>query len=138
MTGILTVTHGNFGKILAETVEFILDKTIENVLSVSVIPNEDPEILKKKIKQGIKKVKSDKGVIIFTDMFGGTPSNISYSFLDEGLIEVISGLNLPLLLKAVTIRDKSIPLDEMTSTLIEHGKKSISLASGILNGKKRE
>jgi PTS system mannose-specific IIA component len=138
MTGILTVTHGNFGKILAETVEFILDKTIENVLSVSVIPNEDPEILKKKIKQGIKKVKSDKGVIIFTDMFGGTPSNISYSFLDEGLIEVISGLNLPLLLKAVTIRDKSIPLNEMTSTLIEHGKKSISLASGILNGKKRE
>jgi len=138
MTGILTVTHGNFGKILTETVEFILDKKIENVLSVSVIPNEDPEILKKKIKQGINKVKSDKGVIIFTDMFGGTPSNISYSFLDEGQIEVISGLNLPLLLKAVTIRDKSIPLEEMTLTLIEHGKKSISLASGILNGKKRE
>ncbi|MCK5542806.1 MAG: PTS fructose transporter subunit IIA [Desulfobacterales bacterium] len=138
MTGILTVTHGNFGKILAETVEFILDKKIENVLSVSVIPNEDPEILKKKIKQGIKKVKSDKGVIIFTDMFGGTPSNISYSFLEEGVIEVISGLNLPLLLKAVTIRDKSEPLKKMTSILIEHGKKSISLASGILNGKKRE
>ena len=138
MTGILTVTHGNFGNILAETVEFILDKKIENVLSVSVIANEDPEILKKKIKQGINKVKSDKGVIIFTDMFGGTPSNISYSFLEEGVIEVISGLNLPLLLKAVTIRDKSEPLGEMAATLIEHGKKSISLASGILNGKKRE
>ena len=79
-----------------------------------------------------------KGVIIFTDMFGGTPSNLSYSFLEEGLIEVISGLNLPLLLKAVTIRDKSESMEKMIPTLIEHGKKSISLASGILNGKKRE
>jgi PTS system mannose-specific IIA component len=138
MTGILTVTHGNFGKILAETVEFILDKKIENILSISVIADEDPETLRKKIKQGINKVKSDKGVIVFTDMFGGTPSNISYSFLEEGLIEVISGLNLPLLLKAVTIRDKSQPMEKMIATLIEHGKKSISLASGILNGKKRE
>ncbi|MCP3901497.1 MAG: PTS fructose transporter subunit IIA [Desulfobacteraceae bacterium] len=137
MTGILTVTHGNFGKILAETVEFILDKKIENVLSVSVIANEDPEALRKKIKQGINKVKTDKGVIVFTDMFGGTPSNLSYSFLEEGKIEVISGLNLPLLLKAVTIRDKSESMEKMIATLIEHGKKSISLASGILNGKKR-
>ncbi len=138
MTGILTVTHGNFGKILAETVEFILDKKIENVLSISSIANEDPEALKKKIKQGINKVKSEKGVIIFTDMFGGTPSNLSYSFLEEGQVEVISGLNLPLLLKAVTIRDKSESMEKMIETLIEHGKKSISLASGILNGKKRE
>ena len=137
MTGILTITHGNFGKILTETVEFILDKKVENILSVSVVANENPETLRKKIKQGINKVKSDKGVIIFTDMFGGTPSNLSYSFLEEGVIEVISGLNLPLLLKAVTIRDKSVPLKEMTSTLIEHGRKSISLASGILNGKTR-
>jgi mannose PTS system EIIA component len=137
MTGILTVTHGNFGKNLTETVEFILDKKVENVLSVSVIANEDPEALRKKIKQGIKKVQSDKGVIIFTDMFGGTPSNLSYSFLEEGVVEVISGLNLPLLLKAVTIRDKSIPLNEMALALIEHGRKSISLASGILNGKTR-
>ncbi len=138
MTGILTVTHGNFGKILTETVEFILDKKIDNILSVAVTPNEDPETLRKKIKQGIVKVKSDRGVIIFTDMFGGTPSNLSYSFLEEGVIEVISGLNLPLLLKAVTIRDKSEPMEKTIATLIEHGKKSISLASGILNGKKRE
>ena len=137
MTGILTVTHGNFGKILTETVEFILDKKVDNVLSVSVVANEDPETLRKKIKQGINKVNSDKGVIVFTDMFGGTPSNLSYSFLEEGVVEVISGLNLPLLLKAVTIRDKSIPLKDMTLALIEHGKKSISLASGILNGKTR-
>ena len=137
MTGILTVTHGNFGQILTETVEFILDKKVDNIFSVSVVANENPEILRKKIKQGINKVKSDKGVIIFTDMFGGTPSNLSYSFLEEGAVEVISGLNLPLLLKAVTIRDKPVPLNELASTLIEHGKKSISLASGILNGKKR-
>ncbi len=137
MTGIVTITHGNFGKILLETIEFILDKKIDNALSISVIANEDPEALRKKIKQGINKVKSDKGVIVFTDMFGGTPSNLSYSFLEEGVVEVISGLNLPLLLKAVTIRDKSIPLKELVLSLVEHGRKSISLASGILNGKTR-
>ena len=98
---------------------------------------EDPDNLRKKIKQGILKVSSDKGVLIFTDMFGGTPSNLAYSFLDEGKIEVISGVNLPLLLKAVTARKKSMDMETLANLLVEHGKKSISLASGILKGTKR-
>jgi len=69
-------------------------------------------------------------------MFGGTPSNLSYSFLEEGLVEVISGVNLPILLKAVNSRAK-MEMDQLTTSLIEHGKKSISLASGILKGSKR-
>jgi PTS system mannose-specific IIA component len=136
MTGILIVTHSTLGEALIESAEFILDSTIENIVSVSIDIKEPADALIKKIKNGIKKVKKKEGVIIFTDMFGGTPSNLSYSFLEEGAIEVISGVNLPILLKALAIREKQ-DLSTAAATLVEHGKKSISLASGILKGSKR-
>jgi len=136
MTGILLVTHANLGKTLIETIEFILGKSQDNLSCVSINIQEDPDTLRKKIKKGISKVTSDNGVIILTDMFGGTPSNLSYSFLEEGKVEVISGVNLPILLKAVTARSK-MDMESLTVSLVEHGKKSISLASGILKGTKR-
>lgn len=136
MIGILLVTHANLGNALIETVEFISGKKETNILSVSINIQEDPETLRKKIKKAITDVKTDKGIIILTDMFGGTPSNLSYSFLEEGRVEVISGVNLPILLKAVNSRSK-MTMEALTSALVEHGKKSISLASGILKGTKR-
>jgi len=136
MTGILLVTHANLGNALIETVEFILEKNQENIMAISIDIKQDPDNLRKKIKQGISKVMTDKGVIILTDMFGGTPSNLAYSFLEEGKIEVLSGVNLPILLKAVTSR-KRMDMEKLTNSLVEHGKKSISLASDILKGTKR-
>ncbi|MBU2631142.1 MAG: PTS fructose transporter subunit IIA [Proteobacteria bacterium] len=136
MIGILVVTHANLGSTLIETVEFILENKPDNLLSVSINIQEDPESLRKKIKKGISNVRTDKGVIILTDMFGGTPSNLSYSFLEEGQVEVISGVNLPILLKAVNSRSK-MDMETLTAAIVEHGKKSISLASGILKGTKR-
>ncbi len=136
MIGILLVTHANLGNALIETVEFISGKKEVNISSVSINIQEDPESLRKKIKKGISDVKTDTGVIILTDMFGGTPSNLSYSFLEEGKVEVISGVNLPILFKAVNSRSK-MNMETLTSVLVEHGKKSISLASGILKGTKR-
>ncbi len=136
MTGILIVTHAGLGTALIDTIEFILGKPQDNFLAISIDINQDPDNLRKKIKKGIKEVRSDKGVIILTDMFGGTPSNLSYSFLEEGEVEVISGVNLPILMKAVTSREK-MDMDKLTSALVEHGKRSISLASDILKGTKR-
>lgn len=133
MIGILVVAHANLGQTLIDTVEFILGGEQERIMSVSIDIQQNPENLRKKIKQGIAKVRSDNGVIILTDMFGGTPSNLSYSFLEEGSVEVISGVNLPILLKAVTAR-KKMDMEKLTAALVEHGKKSISLASGILKG----
>jgi len=136
MIGILLVTHANLGSTLIETVEFILASQQDHLSSVSINIKEDPDSLRKKIKKEISKVKTENGVIILTDMFGGTPSNISYSFLEEGQVEVISGVNLPILLKAVNSRTK-MNMETLTLALVEHGKKSISLASGILKGTKR-
>ena len=137
MTGILIVTHANLGSSLIEAAELIIGESSDNIGFVSINIIESPESLRKKIEKGILKVKTDNGVLILTDMFGGTPSNLSYSFLEEGHIEVISGINLPILLKAINLRTKT-NMDKLTSSLIEHGKKSISLASKILKGTKRE
>lgn len=136
MIGILVVTHAELGAALIDTVKFILGKDPDKLLAVSINIQDNPDSLRKKIKTGIKKVKTDKGVLILTDMFGGTPSNLSYSFLKEGHIEVISGINLPILLKAVNARQK-LDMEALTSAVVDHGKKSISLASGILKGSKR-
>ena len=136
MIGILLVTHANLGNALIETAELILEGSQENIGFVSINIQENPDSLRKKIKKGISKVKTDKGILILTDMFGGTPSNLSYSFLEEGIVEVISGVNLPILLKAINSR-KKLDMATLTSSLIETGKRSISLASGILKGAKR-
>lgn len=133
MIGILVVTHAELGKSLIETVEFILNETTQNVLPISIDIREKPDALREKIKKGLKQLKNDRGIIIFTDMFGGTPSNLSYAFLDPGNIEVISGVNLPILLKAVTLRANH-DLASTVSKVIAHGQQSISLASDILKG----
>ncbi|MGD9368686.1 MAG: PTS fructose transporter subunit IIA [Desulfobacteraceae bacterium] len=136
MIGILVVTHRQLGDALIDCVDFILGERPEALKAISIDLRENASDLRNKIEKGIKAVRSDKGVLILTDMFGGTPSNLSYSFLEEGHVEVISGVNLPILVKAVGVRkDKS--LTELAEHLEGFGKKSISLASGILKGNKR-
>ncbi len=137
MIGIVLVTHAGLGSALIDTLEFILGERPSDAICVSIDIKEDAKALRKKIQKGIDQVNSEHGVIIFTDMFGGTPSNLSYSFLEEGKIEVISGVNLPILFKAVNAREK-MDIHEITPVLVAHGKKSISLASSILKGDNRE
>jgi PTS system mannose-specific IIA component len=137
MIGILVVTHSNLGDALIEAAEFVIGDRPDSVESISINLGENAEKLRKKIDVGIKKVGTNKGVLILTDMFGGTPSNLSYSFLEEGRVEVISGVNLPILIKAVTTRN-TMELSKLAVSLEAFGKKSISLASGILKGNKRK
>ncbi len=136
MIGIVIVTHSELAEALIDAAEFIIGERSEAMVPVSIDINEDAGKLRKKIAQAIKEVKQPAGVLILTDMFGGTPSNLSYSFLEEGRIEVLSGVNLPILIKAASSR-KDMELDELAATLEAFGKKSISLASGILKGNKR-
>jgi PTS system mannose-specific IIA component len=136
MIGIVIVTHSQLGDALIEAAEFIIGKRPEALVSVSIDLNESAEVLRGKIAKGIKSVKSKDGVLILTDMFGGTPSNLSYSFLEEGQIEVISGVNLPVLIQATNTREK-MNLSRLAVKLEAFGKKSISLASSILKGNKR-
>ena len=136
MIGIVIVTHSQLGEALIGAAEFIIGSRPESIESISIDLSENAKKLRKKIDQGIKKVMGQEGVIILTDMFGGTPSNLSYSFLEEGHIEVLSGVNLPILIQAVNMRKKK-ELGQLAADLEAFGKKSISLASGILKGNKR-
>jgi PTS system mannose-specific IIA component len=136
MVGIVIVTHSNLGSAIIDAAEFILGAGPEAVVAVSIDLKEDPEKLRKKIAKAIKSVNQNNGILILTDMFGGTPSNLSYSFLEEGTVEVLSGVNLPILIKAIDIRQK-MDLSKMAKNLEQFGKRSISLASGILKGNKR-
>ncbi|KJS30893.1 MAG: PTS fructose transporter subunit IIA [Desulfatitalea sp. BRH_c12] len=136
MIGILIVSHRQLGDALIDCVEFILGEKPPALEAVSIDLRENAADLRTKIEKGIKQVGNGKGVLILTDMFGGTPSNLSYAFLEEGQIEVISGVNLPMVVKAVGLRS-SKGLTELAEYLENFGKKSISLASGILKGNKR-
>jgi mannose PTS system EIIA component len=136
MIGIVIVTHSQLGDALIDAAEFILGNRPDTMVPVSINLKENVDNLRKKIAEAIKQVDKNKGVLILTDMFGGTPSNLSYSFLEEGKVEVISGVNLPILIKAFDIQ-KDMELSDLAQELEAFGKKSISLASGILKGNKR-
>ena len=136
MIGIVIVSHRQLGDALIDAAEFILGEKPTVVAAVSIDLNESVDKLRAKITDGMKSVDQKAGVLILTDMFGGTPSNLSYSFLEEGRIEVISGVNLPILIKAINTRNE-MDLNKLATSLETYGKTTIRLASGILKGNKR-
>jgi len=136
MIGLVIVTHSGLGEALIEAGESILEEPLDAVTAVSVDLRQSAEKMREKINTAIKAVEKGKGVLILTDMFGGTPSNLSLSFLEEGRIEVLTGVNLPVVIRAAKMR-KENNLDELAETLQTYGKKSISLASSVLKGNKR-
>lgn len=129
MVGIVVVAHGRLAEALIETAEMIVGQT-EGVRACSFCQGSDVEKLRKMLKNSIKEVNTGEGVIILTDMFGGTPSNISLSFLETNL-EVITGVNLPMLISALTKREGR-EISELTNLLKENGQSNIYIASEIL------
>ncbi len=133
MNGIVIVTHGNFGKALIDAAELIVGP-IDNCVGLSVDVSEGMDAAVESIKKAVSTVSDGAGVLILTDMFGGTPSNLSLSFLSEK-IEVISGVSLPVLLKAVQRREDSLP--EMAEQSKQAGFKGIVVAGEMLRKKKK-
>ncbi|NVM22552.1 MAG: PTS fructose transporter subunit IIA [Desulfobacterales bacterium] len=135
MIGIVIATHSGLGQALIEAAESILEGPLESVTAVSVDLSHSAEQLRKKIAHGIKAVDQGDGVLILTDMFGGTPSNLSLSFLEDDRIDVLTGVNLPVLIRAAKMR-KGGNLREIAERVQAYGKRSISLASEVLKGNK--
>lgn len=131
MVGILIVTHGRLAHELVDTTKTIVGKNVENMVPISVGWNDDMADIQKTISSAITKLDQGKGVLILTDMFGGTPSNISLSFLSDK-VEIITGVNLPMLIKIVNVGDR-YNLKELSQLIHEQGKKSIYLATEILS-----
>jgi PTS system mannose-specific IIA component len=133
MIGVLITTHGNLGNELIKAAEMIKGP-INGLSYVSVDQTKGVEDLKKEIGNAIKKLDKGKGVLILTDLFGGTPSNISLSFMKDGKVEVVTGVNLPMLLKLSELKEE-MSLKEFACYIKDYGKKNISLASEILEKK---
>jgi PTS system mannose-specific IIA component len=135
MIGGVIVSHGRLAEELLNALTIILGEA-PNIEAISIGWYDDVEESKKKINQSLKKVDQKNGVIIFTDMFGGTPSNLSFSFLAENKVEIITGVNLPMLIKFVSLQ-RSNNLKEVAKKVAEQGRKNIHLASALLNSKSR-
>ena len=131
MIGIIIVTHGNLALELKSAMEHILGIQ-KNIEIISIKPDDDLEIKKSVLEESIKKVDEENGVIILTDMFGGTPSNLAISLLKIGKVEIISGVNLPMLIKLVGLRDSN-DLQKVATESKESAQKYISIASEILS-----
>jgi PTS system mannose-specific IIA component len=133
MVGIVIVTHCKLADELVGAAELIVGK-IPNCMAVSIDPNDGIDEIGKKVENAIESVDRGEGILILTDLFGGTPSNVSLSFLQDKKVEVLSGVNLPMLLKLSTSRG-DLDLRDVARMAKQAGKKNISLASEIMNKK---
>ncbi len=135
MVGILIVTHRQLAEALLSASDLILGR-LEKVVAVSLDPSAMPDDARHQIAEGLAKLNGTDGVLILTDMFGGTPSNLSLSFLKEGQVEVISGVNLPMLIKVNQLRHGTYAnLREMALALQQSGQQGITVASELLHKK---
>jgi len=135
MIGGVIVSHGKLAEELLNAVIIILGEA-PNIEAISIGWYDDVEESKKKISQSLKKVDQKNGVIIFTDMFGGTPSNLSFSFLTENKVEIITGVNMPMLIKFASLQ-RNNNLKEVAKKVADQGKKNIHLVSSLLNSRSK-
>jgi len=132
MIGVVVVTHGQLAAELVSAAETIVGD-LPQMKAVSIGWHEDVQDARQEISSAIAAVSGPEGVIIATDMFGGTPANLGITFLETGRIEVVTGVNLPMLIKLAGLRDTSNVLD-VAREIREHGRNAIWVASDLLNG----
>ena len=131
MIGMVLVTHGNLAEEFSNALQHVVGRQ-DHIATVCIGPDDDMEQRRKDILQRIAKVDQGKGVILLTDMFGGTPSNLAISVIDKANVEVIAGINLPMLIKLASVR-KSDSLIDTVNSAQEAGRKYINIASQLLS-----
>ena len=128
--GVVIVTHYRLGEEFLQALRLIVPEAPE-FRAVSIDPSQSVEEMRGDISVALKAADSGDGVLVLTDMFGGTPSNISLSFLDEHQVEVVTGLNLPMLIKLATMAEPE-SLEELAAFIKQYGRRNISVASELL------
>jgi PTS system mannose-specific IIA component len=129
MVGILVVTHGSLAEELVKAARRIVGE-VEELQAVVIDWDDDVGVAGQVIGDAIKKLDTGQGVLILTDMFGGTPTNISLSFLNEGKVEIITGVNLPMLIKYCNLKERQ-ELRSVADLIQEQGRKGIYIASDV-------
>lgn len=132
MIGLIIVTHGQLASQFIAAMEHVVGPQ-KNVAAICIGPDDDMEQRRKDILNAVAAADMGDGVILLTDMFGGTPSNLAISIMDKVKVEVIAGINLPMLIKLASIRE-TVSLSEAVQQAQESGRKYISVASHVLAG----
>ena len=133
MIGLVLVTHGALAVEFRAALEHVVGRQTQ-IETISIGPDDDMERRRQDIIEAVQRVSTGAGVILLTDMFGGTPSNLAISVMDAGKVEVIAGVNLPMLIKLASVRGEK-PLAEAIQDAQDAGRKYINVASQVLNGK---
>jgi PTS system mannose-specific IIA component len=134
MIGVVVVTHGQLSTELVHGAEAIVGD-LPQFAAVAIGWHEDTQEAREEIAQAVARVRQEDGVLILTDMFGGTPCNLAMTFLEEGRVEVVTGVNLPMLIKLAGVIEEASLLD-VARELREHGRHAIWVASDLLRGEK--
>ncbi|HEU0071210.1 MAG TPA: PTS sugar transporter subunit IIA [Alphaproteobacteria bacterium] len=130
MIGLVLVTHGRLAEEFVAALEHVVGPQ-KDVASICIGPDDDMERRRSDIVAAVARVNSGSGVILMTDMFGGTPSNLAISVMSESNVEVVAGVNLPMLIKFASVRD-GLPLVQAVTAVQEAGRKYINVASSLL------
>lgn len=130
MIGMVLVTHGNLANEFIAAMQHVVGPQ-QQIAPVCIGPEDDMEIRRAEIMKKVELVNDGSGVILLTDMFGGTPSNLAISIMDRAPVEIIAGVNLPMLIKLASLR-KDKPLKEAVAGAQDAGKKYITVASQLL------
>jgi PTS system mannose-specific IIA component len=133
MIGLVLVTHGRLAVEFRAALEHVVGAQTQ-IETVSIGPEDDVERRRQDILDAVAQVDDGSGVILLTDMFGGTPSNLAISVMEADRVEVIAGVNLPMLIKLARVRAER-PLADAVTAAQEAGRKYINVASQVLNGK---
>ena len=134
MIGLVLVTHGRLAEEFVVAMEHVVGRQ-ERIVPISIGPEDDMEERRLDIARAIEAVDDQRGVIVLTDLFGGTPSNLAISVMEQTGAEVIAGLNLPMLIKLARVRGRE-PLEACVAHAQDAGRKYISVASWVLAGEK--
>jgi mannose PTS system EIIA component len=130
MIGGVLVTHGQLANELVSAAEMIVGE-IHHITAVSIGWHDDVDVAREEIERAIQRVDTGSGVLLLTDMFGGTPTNLAATFLGQGMVEVVTGVNLPMVIKLAT-QDTDEELANLARRVRDQGQKQIHLASDIL------
>ena len=136
MVGVVVVTHGKLGEELLATAHGIVGE-LPAARAVAVSAEQSMEEARMSLGQAIAELDQGQGVLVLTDMFGGTPANLALTFLDQHKVEVVTGVNLPMLLKLSTVREGASQVSEIAQLITGYGQKNIVFASELL-GTRRE
>lgn len=138
MFGILVVSHDELAGQLVQATKNIVGEKVKRIIPVSLGWEQDLDLARDRIASALKDVSEDGKAIILTDMFGGTPTNVSLTFLEDGKVEVLTGVNLPMVIKLAQMQLKGTDIDEAARVARDRGRNTILIASEVLAGSEQE